>query len=113
MSGHGGAGGVIILDNFEVNLKHVKAINGHSLINRTCASGSAGTIYYKRQDLLIVDNEDLNLTHATVITLTDKTVDQVNLIVYQLILNSLVRIKTTDCIYLDRIRARMIEYDNL
>lgn len=48
MSGHGGAGGVIILDNFEVNPKQVKAIGGHSLINRTCASGSAGTIYYKR-----------------------------------------------------------------
>ncbi len=80
MSGHGGAGGVIILDNFEVNPKQVKAIGGHSLINRTCASGSAGTIYYKRQDLLIVDNDDLNSTHATVITPTDYTADQVNLI---------------------------------
>ena len=53
----GGSGGVIVLDG---NFTYPNIVANGGNAEREDGCGAAGTIYYKNQDLLIIDNNEFN-----------------------------------------------------
>lgn len=67
-----GSGGVIVLDdNFAIPVEQVSANGGTADVETEggCGNGAAGTIWYRPEDALYVDNKDTETDKMTVVTI--------------------------------------------
>ena len=70
---YGGSGGVIIFDGkMQVSSAQVTTAGGqaiNSALNTNgCGNGAAGTLFYRSQSILVIDNEGLPTVKRTVLT---------------------------------------------